>query len=194
MIRQIYTIASRPVKRVVNISTFQRPTQRIYFHTSKMLSTKAEEPGVDSEKQEVKAEAKLDDDEQADVEIDPMVALQATNEALEKQVKEMRDKMLRAMADEENVRRIARRDVENAKVYANTKFAKSLLDVADNLERALEAAKPSSEEDGHKAFANLVEGVQMTHKQLAKVFESHGVVKVRNEYVMFVVAGLRLDL
>ena len=89
----------------------------------------------------------------------------------------MKNKVLRAYADEENVRRIAKRDVENARVYANTKFAKSLLDVADNLERALQAA--SAEKQGeNKPFDMLVEGVTMTHNQLKKVFESHGVVKV----------------
>jgi molecular chaperone GrpE len=99
------------------------------------------------------------------------------NVNLELQIKEMRDKVLRAYADEENVRRIAKRDVENARVYANTKFAKSLLDVADNLERALAAATSETGSD-KKAFEVLVEGVAMTHTQLKKVFESHGVVKV----------------
>lgn len=89
----------------------------------------------------------------------------------------MREKVLRAYADEENVRRIAKRDVENARVYANTKFAKSLLDVADNLERALSAAN-SEVGNEKKALQVLVEGVDMTNVQLKKVFESHGVVKV----------------
>lgn len=45
--------------------------------------------------------------------------------------------MLRSYAEEENVRRIARRDVENAKTYANASFAKAMLEIADDLERAL---------------------------------------------------------
>ena len=49
----------------------------------------------------------------------------------------MKEQVLRSYAEEENVRRIARRDVENAKTYANTSFAKSMLEVADDLERAL---------------------------------------------------------
>lgn len=105
-------------------------------------------------------------------------SLEEINADLENQIKEMRLKVLRAYADEENVRRIAKRDVENARVYANTKFAKSLLDVADNLERAL-AASTSETSSDKKAFELLVEGVAMTHTQLKKVFESHGVVKVQ---------------
>jgi molecular chaperone GrpE len=100
----------------------------------------------------------------------------------EEKLKDMKNNVLRAYADEENVRRIAKRDVENARVYANTKFAKSLLDVADNLERALEAAAKSDiakSEDCSvsSAFHNLVEGVEMTQNQLSKVFTQHGVVK-----------------
>lgn len=103
--------------------------------------------------------------------------LEEINLNLEKQLKEMRDKVIRAYADEENVRRIAKRDVENARVYANTKFAKALLDVADNLERALAAANGEVSDD-KKALKLLVEGVDMTHTQLKKVFEQHGVIKV----------------
>jgi molecular chaperone GrpE len=100
----------------------------------------------------------------------------------ETKLKEMKDNVLRAYADEENVRRIAKRDVENARIYANTKFAKSLLDVADNLDRALEAAGKAEialtqDCETSKAFHTLVEGVEMTQSQLTKVFNSHGVVK-----------------
>jgi molecular chaperone GrpE (heat shock protein) len=125
------------------------------------------------------------EDQQEPVEsIEPQKSLEEINKTLEKQLKEMRDKVLRAYAEEENVRRIAKRDVENARVYANTKFAKSLLDVADNLERALSAANSESEDD-KKALQVLVEGVGMTHNQLTKAFESHGVVKVIKHIPLF---------
>lgn len=60
--------------------------------------------------------------------------------SLQKEVKDLKEQVLRSYAEEENVRRIARRDVENAKTYANTNFAKSMLEVADDLERALSIA------------------------------------------------------
>ena len=56
---------------------------------------------------------------------------------LEAKLKEQKDQMLRALADAENARTIAKRDVENARQFAVTKFAKSLLDVADNLTLAM---------------------------------------------------------
>jgi molecular chaperone GrpE len=172
MIKKVIFITAAPVRRSVHATAFQRPSVFVYGLSRRMMSTDPEkptEPAADA----ADAAATPED---PDVVVDPMVALTESNKALENQVKEMRDKMLRALADEENVRRIAKRDVENARTYANTKFAKSLLDVSDNLERALEAASGADAAD-HAAFTNLVEGVKMTHNQLTKVFESHGVIK-----------------
>lgn len=102
----------------------------------------------------------------------------ATIAKLQKEVKELKDAVLRAYADEENTRRIAKRDVANATAFANEKFAKALLDVADNLERALSAIpadKRTSIED--PAFKTLVEGIEMTEKQMQKVFQQFHVIK-----------------
>lgn len=119
---------------------------------------------------------------EGDGDINDVKTVEEVTAEFEGKLKEMKANVLRAYADEENVRRIAKRDVENARVYANTKFAKSLLDVADNLERALEAAAKSEialtqDCETSKAFHTLVEGVEMTQNQLSKVFNSHGVVK-----------------
>jgi molecular chaperone GrpE len=99
---------------------------------------------------------------------------------LEEEIKVMKDKLLRSYAEEENVRRIARRDVENARDYANTKFAKSLLDVADNLERALDAIHPDQKASADGTLKTLLEGVQMTSNGLQKVFQQHGIERVRD--------------
>ena len=109
---------------------------------------------------------------------DPMEVLKHQNEKLQEEVKTLKDKLLRSYAEEENVRRIAQRDVNSAKEYANTKFAKSLLDVADNLERAIAAIDQEQRATGDSHFLNLLEGVEMTQKGLVKAFESHGVVRV----------------
>ena len=71
-----------------------------------------------------------------------------------------------------NIQRRAERDVENARKYALEKFAGSLLDVADNLERALGAAPAEAEAESVKAFRD---GVALTHKQLVEVLKRHGV-------------------
>lgn len=112
-------------------------------------------------------------------------------EKLEKDLKDMKDKALRALAEEENVRRIAKRDVDNAKAYANEKFAKSLLEVADNLDYAIAAANDGGKGVDKKAdpidnrtgadsatmLKNLVEGVEATNKGLLKAFAQFGVIK-----------------
>lgn len=96
---------------------------------------------------------------------------------LEAEVKEMQERILRSYAEEENVRRIAKRDVENAKAYANTSFAKALLDVADNLERGLGAVSGARKENNDPTLQVLLDGVDMTSKGLTKVFNQFGIVK-----------------
>ena len=95
---------------------------------------------------------------------------------LEAQVKELKDQLLRSLAEQENTRAIARRDVDSAKQFAIKSFAKSLLEVSDNLERAL-AAVPEDAKNEHAVLKTLVEGIEMTEKGLAKAFQANGLVK-----------------
>lgn len=97
---------------------------------------------------------------------------------LQKEVKDMKDQVIRSYAEEENVRRIAKRDVENAKAYANEKFAKSMLDVADNLERALQAIPTDKKDDKEDpVLNNLAQGIVLTEKNLQKIFLQYNIVK-----------------
>lgn len=85
---------------------------------------------------------------------------------------DLNDRLLRALADAENVRRISRIDVNNAREFAISKFAKSLLDVSDNLKRAHESINIEELHPEHTltAIKTLHEGVVMTDQQLQKVF------------------------
>lgn len=100
-------------------------------------------------------------------------------EKLEAQVKEMKDQLLRSYAEQENIRRIAQKDVSNAKAFAITSFAKSLLDTSDNLTRALDAVPQEYREDkeNHAVLATLFEGIKMTDDGLTKAFEKNGLKK-----------------
>ena len=104
---------------------------------------------------------------------------------LESQIKDLKDNLLRSLAEQENTRRIAARDVANAKSYAISSFAKSLLDTSDNLSRALESVPPElrHDHDSHPVLATLYEGISMTDDGLNKAFEKNGLVKfgVRGE-------------
>lgn len=108
-------------------------------------------------------------------------------EQLEAQVKELKDQLLRSLAEQENTRRIAQRDMEAAKQFSIKSFAKSLLDVSDNLTRAL-AAVPVEEranKDGNPVLANLYEGIEMTERGLTKAFEINGLQKYGKEGELF---------
>lgn len=101
---------------------------------------------------------------------------------LEAQIKDLKDNLLRSLAEQENIRRIAARDVANAKSYAISSFAKSLLDTSDNLTRALHAVPIELRTDraDHPVLANLYEGIIMTEDNLNKAFNKFGLVKFGN--------------
>ena len=90
---------------------------------------------------------------------------------------ELRDQLLRALADVENTRRRAARDKEDTAKYAIAGFARDLLETADNLRRALDAV-PADAKTGDAALSNLIEGVEATERQMLSVFAKNGLVKV----------------
>jgi molecular chaperone GrpE len=97
----------------------------------------------------------------------------------EAELADTKDKLLRALAETENQRRRAQRDSENARKYAATNFAKDMLDVADNLRRAIGSLDPASlQDDRAKA---LVEGVAATERALLAALERHGIKRIDPE-------------
>jgi molecular chaperone GrpE len=104
--------------------------------------------------------------------------LQTRIKELEEESAKKHDMLLRALADADNVRRRAVIDKEDAHKFAVQKFAKSLLDVADNLSRAAEyVPEDMRSSDEHPALRSLYEGVVMTDAVLHKCFSDHGLVK-----------------
>ena len=99
---------------------------------------------------------------------------EARTEELEVQLAEMRDKWTRALAEGENVRRRAERDRRDAAAYGGTRLARDLLSVYDNLERALKAA----DDDMRAAAGALIEGVELTRRELVNAFAKHKIEKV----------------
>lgn len=88
---------------------------------------------------------------------------------------ELKDQLLRAHAEMENLRRRTSRDVHDARAYAVTSFARDLLNVADNFHRALSSMEGQSGDDLPADLKGLLEGVRMTERELLTVFERHGV-------------------
>ena len=96
--------------------------------------------------------------------------------ALEAELAEHKDQLLRALAETENVRRRAQREREDALKYAVAGFAKELLSVADNLRRALDSLPESEVKD--ERTRGLVTGVEATERELLSVFERHGLRRI----------------
>jgi molecular chaperone GrpE len=92
----------------------------------------------------------------------------------------LNDRLMRALAEAENVRRQKDREVEEARKYAITGFARGLLEVADNLRRAL-AAVPAGAEAGDPLLQTLVQGVQLTERSLLAQFDKHKLRRVQPE-------------
>jgi molecular chaperone GrpE len=96
-------------------------------------------------------------------------------EALMKEVAELKDRLLRTLAEMENLRRRTEREVADSRTYGIASFARDLLGVADNLRRALEAIGPEARDALPPAAAAFFEGVELTERELLKVLEKHGV-------------------
>jgi molecular chaperone GrpE len=92
---------------------------------------------------------------------------------------ETRDRLLRALAETENMRKRAQREREDATRYAATAFAKDMLEVADNLRRALISMPEDSALDA--ATANLLAGIAATERDLLAAFERHGIRRLDPE-------------
>ncbi|MBX9932985.1 MAG: nucleotide exchange factor GrpE [Methylobacterium sp.] len=99
---------------------------------------------------------------------DPAAALAAERD-------ELKDRVLRTLAEMENLRRRTEREVADARTYAVTNFARDLLTAADNIRRAIESVPAEARESADGAFKALLDGIELTERDLAKTFDRHGV-------------------
>ncbi len=105
----------------------------------------------------------------------PHAAEFAVLEALRSENAELKDQRLRALAEVENVRRIATREKNEASQYAVTKFARDMLGIADNFARALAAAPVEIRAAADAQIRAVLDGVEATDRQLISTLEQHGV-------------------
>ena len=112
-------------------------------------------------------EEELIDITQEDAQTDEVDALAAVTAERD----EYRDRFMRALADAENSRKRADKDRREAENYGGSKMARDLLPVYDNMKRAVEAAGDEQKE----AAAALIEGVELTMRELLNVFKKHGI-------------------
>ena len=102
----------------------------------------------------------------------------AVLEALQTENADLKDRLLRALAETENVRRIAAREKSEAGQYAATKFARDMLAIADNFARALAACPPTIREAADPQVKAVLDGIEATDRQLLSTLEQHGVKQI----------------
>ncbi len=90
---------------------------------------------------------------------------------------EYKDRLLRTLAEMENLRKRTEREVADARVYGIASFAREVLAVADNMHRALSTIGPEVREGGDAQVKALIEGVELTERELLKALEKSGVKK-----------------
>jgi molecular chaperone GrpE len=94
---------------------------------------------------------------------------------------EFKDKLLRTLAEMENLRKRTEREVTDARTYAVSGFARDVLAVADNMHRALEAIGPEARAQADATLKTLIEGIELTERELHKVLSKNGVKKFSPE-------------
>jgi molecular chaperone GrpE len=117
--------------------------------------------------QEETTTGQVDVEELDTLEVDELEVLRAERD-------ELRDKFMRVLAEAENSRKRAERDRKEAEMYGGTRLARDLLPVYDNLNRAIQAIP----EESRAASAALIEGVELTLRELSNVMTKHGVTPI----------------
>ena len=115
---------------------------------------------------------------------------EAPKELLQKEINDLKDQLLRALAEAENARKRAQKDREEASQYAIANFAREMLSVQDNLQRALESVKAAegeeqTEERSEQSQKALLEGVTITAQDLANTLDKYGIKEINPLHVPF---------
>ena len=126
--------------------------------------------------EEIEGDPFLDDPEAAaaEDEITEEAVVADETAALRAEIADLKDRVLRALADTENLRKRADRDRRDAELYGATRFARDMLSLHDNLDRALDNVTDAVRETA----PGLVEGIELTRRELLNAFERHKIQKV----------------
>lgn len=147
---------------------------------AKNMNKKDEDLDVSLDRFLDEEEFPLDDPEAEEIEdIDSTEDLEEVDpvEILQNEVVDLKDRLVRALADQENLRKRGERDRRDAETYGGQKLAKDLLSVSDNMKRALETVKDEQRE-ANKA---LIEGIELTQRELLSAFAKHKIIPVNPE-------------
>jgi molecular chaperone GrpE len=127
-------------------------------------------PRTDTQSPETSAEPKASEPKVSKPYVDPSLLVD--------EAAEMKDRLLRTLAEMENLRKRTEREVAEARQYGIASFARDILGVADNFRRALDAIGPEVKAGADAATTSLIEGVELTERELAKALEKNGIRKI----------------
>lgn len=144
-----------------------------YFSTNEEKEAIKEDPVSEDAATSTTEEAKADAPEADAASEEPAGP---SVEELQEKLKDIEDQFRRSVAEQENIRMIARNDIEKAKQFSIKSFAKSLLEVSDNLQRALDSV-PGGDLESNVQLRVLYEGIEMTNSEMTKAFASNGIKK-----------------
>ena len=170
------------VRRVCHIenvrSLFPIYSQIQHAINFKYMSTEAKKVEETEKTNEVnKSENEIEEKESENVSMEKYAEMEELLRQSKDEAADFEDKYVRSLAENENVRRRAKKQLEDSKLYAIQSFCKDLLEVADILEKATESV-PKEELSKSSHLKSLFDGLTMTETQLQKVFKSHGLEKV----------------
>ena len=111
------------------------------------------------------------------VQPEPAVAPKPST-SLDRELAEVKDRLLRTLADMDNMRKRTEREVADARAYGISSFARDIVGVADNMHRAMAALDDELRAKADEATKVLLEGVELTERELINVLEKHGVKRI----------------
>ncbi|CAN6674343.1 grpE protein homolog, mitochondrial [Trichomonascus vanleenenianus] len=141
-----------------------RPVQAVRFYSEKPV-------------EEAKSEEKPEAEETKTEEDGGLAEWETKYQAKDKEAAQLKDQLLRSIADFRNLQETTKREVQNARDYALQKFAKDLLESVDNFDRALSII-PEEKRNSETELANLYEGVKMVQAIFEKTLAKHGLEKM----------------
>ena len=146
------------------------------------MTTKPNTPGNGANEDTLKPRAANDSVPPVDIETpkDSSGAAETPDRVaqLEAERIDLKEKLLRTLADMENLRRRTERETADARTYAVSNFARDMLNVADNFQRAIDSVPAEAREGEHPAFTALIEGVELTEREMLKTLERYGVKRL----------------
>src|SRR5262249_52864060 len=98
--------------------------------------------------------------------------------ALDRELADAKDRLLRTLAEMENLRKRTEREVADSRIYAITAFARDILTVADNMHRAIQALADDLRAKADSGVKALLDGVELTERELMNALEKHGVKRI----------------